>query len=113
LRWFANHSPNRSSGSGPTAVTTASSQAISKRPRATNGANVFAEEHKAKITEQMVEQKEKEGGTPKQVNLTRYRAIKRELYNQLSDEVRSAYEGKAAERNKAINVLPEKSKIFE
>lgn len=110
LRWFANHSPNRSSGSG---LTTASSKAISKHPRATNGASVFAEEHKAKITDKMAEQQDKEGGTPKQVNLTRYRAIKQELYDQLTDEVRSAYEAKAAERNKASNALPEKSKIFE
>ena len=112
LRWFANHSPNRSAGCGSTTFT-ASSKAISKRPRATNGANVFAEEHKDKITEKMAEQQDQEGGTPKQVNLTRYRAIKQELYNQLTGEVRSAYEAKAAEKNKASNTMPEKSKIFE
>lgn len=61
----------------------------------------------------MAEQQDREGGTPKQVNLTRYRAIKQELYNQLSDEERCAYEAKAAERNKAYNSLPEVSNIFE
>ena len=95
------------------ALTTASPTAMSKRPRATNGAGVFAKEHKTKITEQMAEQQYQDGGTPKQVNLTRYHTIKQELYNQLTDEERREYEAKAAETNEAYKALPETSRIFE
>jgi len=56
---------------------------------------------------------EPEGGTPKQVNLTRYHTIKQELYNQLTDEERREYEAKAAETNEAYKALPETSRIFE
>lgn len=92
---------------------TASPIAASKRPRATNGAEVFAKEHKEKITERMAEQKKQQGGTPQQVNLTRYRTIKKELYNRLTDEGRCTYEAKAAKTNEARKALPEKSEIFE
>ena len=78
-----------------------------------NGADVFSKDHKAEITERMAEQQDQEGGTPKQVNLTRYRTIKQELYNQLPDEDRRAYEAKAAKKNEERRELPEKSKIFE
>jgi len=73
---------------------------------------VFAEEQKRKITELMAEQQQQEGGVPKHVNLTRYRTIKQELYDQLTDEERHAYEAKAAEQNKATKALPERSENF-
>jgi hypothetical protein len=111
LRWFTNHSPLRSSGPGSAALTILTSSP--KRPRATNGANVFAEEHKAQITKKMEEHQDQEGGSPKQVNLTRYRTIKQELYNQLTDEERHIYEAKAVAKNEACKEAPEKSKIFE
>ena len=60
----------------------------------------------------MAEQQEQEGGVPKHVNLTRYRTIRQELYNQLTDEERLAYEAKAAEKNKARKTLPERSENF-
>ncbi len=61
----------------------------------------------------MAEEKEKEGGIPELANFTRYRNIKQELYDQLTDEERLAYEEKAAELNKAHKALPERSEIFE
>jgi hypothetical protein len=85
----------------------------SKRPRAVNGADVFAQDHKAKITERMAECQGQGGGTPKQINITRYRAAKQELYYQLPDEERCAYEAKAAKKNEECKSLPEASKIFE
>jgi hypothetical protein len=107
LRWFSNHSPHRSSGSK-----TLPAASPTKRPRATDGAGVFAKEHKAEIVERVVEQQDW-NGTPKQFNLPRYRTIKQELYNQLTYEQRCAYEAKAAEANEAYKALPEKSIIFE
>lgn len=61
----------------------------------------------------MAEQRAKEGGAVQQVNLPRYHAVKQELYQQLTDEERRAYEEKAAETNEASKVLPEMSRIFE
>lgn len=61
----------------------------------------------------MAEQQEQEGGIPRQVNLTRYRTIRQELYHRLSDEERCAYEAKAAEKNEEHTALPETFKIFE
>ena len=84
-----------------------------KRPRAVNGADVFSKDHKAKITERMAEQQVQEGGTPNQVNLTRCRSIKQELYNQLPDKERRVYEAKVVEKNEERKALPETSKIFE
>jgi len=112
LRWFTNHSPHRSVDSGSTPLTTVTSRATSKRPRATNGPGVFAEEQKRTITELMAEQQQQEGGVPKHVNLTRYRTIKQELYDQLTDKERRAYEAKAAEQNKAAKALPDRSENF-
>lgn len=63
--------------------------------------------------ERMAEKQDQEGGIPKQVNLTRYHSIKQELYTQLTEEDRRAYEAKAAEKNEACKVLPAASKIFE
>lgn len=61
----------------------------------------------------MAKQQEQEGGTPKQVNLTRYRTIRQELYHQLPGEERCTYEARAAEKNEEYRALPETSKIFE
>ena len=61
----------------------------------------------------MAEQQDKEGGAAQQVNLPRYHAVKQELYHQLTDEERGAYEEKAAETNGASKALPERSRIFE
>ena len=61
----------------------------------------------------MAEQQIQEGGISKQVNLKRYHAIKQELYDGLTDEERSAYEAKAAEKNKASKAPPETSEIFQ
>jgi len=61
----------------------------------------------------MAEQQDQDGDTLKQFNLLQYRTIRQELYNQLTDEQRSAYEVKAAETNEAYKALPEKSTIFE
>ncbi len=36
----------------------------------------------------MAELQDQEGGIPKQVNLTRYHTIKREIYDRLTDEER-------------------------
>jgi len=93
-------------------LTMDTSVATSKRPRATNGPRVFAEEYKTKIADLMAEEKEKEGGIPKLVNLTRYHKIKQQLYDQLTDEERRVYEAKAAELNEARKVLPERSENF-
>jgi hypothetical protein len=95
------------------ALTTATSTTSPQRPRATNGANIFAEEHKARIKERMAEQQMQEGGTPEKVNLARYQTIKQEFYNQLTEKERHGYEAKATEKNKAYKAIPEKSKIFE
>ena len=84
----------------------------SKRPRATNGANVFAKEHKVKITERMAEEQDQEGGISKEVNLRRYQTIKQELYDQLPDEERRGYEAKAAKKNEASKAQPETSEVF-
>lgn len=84
----------------------------SKRPRATNGADVFAEEQKGKITERMAEEQAQEGGIPKQVNLRRYQTIKQELYDQLPNEERRGYEAKAAKKNEASKAQPETSVVF-
>ena len=111
LRWFSNHSPLRNlrsdSTPGPLIPST-----TPKCPRATNGPRIFAEEHKRKIVDLMAEEKEKEGGIPELANLTRYHKIKQELYDQLTDEERLAYEEKAAELNKARRALPERSENF-
>ena len=111
VRWFSNRSPLRN-GSDSTPLTMDTPLAPSKRPRATNGPRVFAEEHKRKITELMAEEKEKEGGDPKLVNLSRYHKIKQQLYDQLTDEERRAYEAKAVEVNEARKALPERSENF-
>lgn len=103
VRWFTNQKGS------PTATSTSSP----KRPRATNGASVFAEEHKARITGRMAEQQSQEGGSPEKVNLARYHAVKQEFYNQLTEEERSGYDAKAAERNNARKAMPEPSQIFE
>jgi hypothetical protein len=60
----------------------------------------------------MAEQQEHEGGIPKHVNLIRYRTIKQDLFDQLTDEERHVYEAKATEQNKACKTLPERSEIF-
>lgn len=78
----------------------------SKRPRATNGANFFSEEHKANIAERMEEEQEQEGGISKQVNLRRYYTIKQELYDQLPDEERRGYEAKGAKKNETSKEHP-------
>jgi hypothetical protein len=70
---------------------------------------VFAEEHKEKIKGLMAEQRQQEGGVLNHVNLTQYRTIKQELYDQLSEEEQRAYDEKAAHRNKACKALPERS----
>ena len=108
LRWFMNCSP----GSGSKVSTTTTSRATPKCPRATNGVSVFAEEHKAKITERMAEQQEQEGGNPKWVNLTHYHSIRQTLYDQLTEEEQREYEGKAAKKNEASKTQPETSEIF-
>jgi|SRR6267154_4889507 len=114
VRWFANHSPHRSFGLGSTALTTSTTDTTTpQRPRATNGANIFAEEYKARIKERMAEQQIQEGGTPEKVNLARYHAIKQEFYKQLTEGERHGYETKATEKNKALKAIPETSKIFE
>ena len=84
-----------------------------KRPRATNGAGVFAKEHRAEIMERMAEQQDQDSDTPKQFNLSQYRMVKQELFNQLTDEQRCAYEVKASETNEEYKALPEQSRIFE
>lgn len=112
LRWFSNRSPLRSQRGDSTPLTTDTSLATSKRPRATTGPRVFAEDHKKKITDLMAEEKEKEGGIPTLVNLRRYHRIKQELYDQLTVEEQCAYEAKAAEINEARKALPEKSENF-
>lgn len=115
IRWFTNHSQGRKPSSGSKVLPTATPKrprATPKRPRATNGPNIFAEGHKAKIAEEMAEQQRREGGDTKQVNLIRYRKIKHKLYDKLTDEEQLAYEGKAAEQNAARKALPEKSEIF-
>jgi hypothetical protein len=60
----------------------------------------------------MAQQQSQEGGIPKEVNLRRYHEIKQELYLQLADEDRRAYETKAAEKNEASKLSPETSEIF-
>jgi hypothetical protein len=91
----------------------ATPKAASKRPRAINGAAVFAEEQKMVITERMAEPQDQDAsGIPKKANLARYHTIKRELYNQLTDEERLAYETRATAKNEACK-MPEKSKIYE
>jgi ribosomal protein RSM22 (predicted rRNA methylase) len=105
-----NRSPQRNPGSG--SKTTTSSRAISKRPRAINSVDLFAKEHKTNITERMAEQQDKEGGIPKQVNLTRYHKIKHELYDQLTEEEQRAYEAKAAKTNEGCKAQPDASEIF-
>jgi hypothetical protein len=60
----------------------------------------------------MMEQQEQEGGIPKHVNLSRYHAIKQELFDRLTDEERRAYETKATEQNKAHKTLPERSENY-
>jgi hypothetical protein len=100
---------------GSTALTATSP---SKRPRATNGAEVFAKEHKVRITERMAEKQDQEGGTlidekTGAVNLMRYRTAKQELYDQLTDKERHAYEAKASETNEVLKALPETSETFE
>src|SRR6266508_240211 len=110
LRWFSNHSPLRNLRSDSAPLTPFTTP---KCPRATNGPRIFAEEHKREIVNLMAEEKEKEGGIPELANLTRYRNIKQELYDQLTDEEWLAYEEKAAELNQARKALPERSEIFE
>jgi hypothetical protein len=61
----------------------------------------------------MAAQQDQEGGVPTQVNLRRYRAIKQELYHQLTEEEQRAYEAKAAKKNEARKAAPEASEIFE
>lgn len=60
----------------------------------------------------MAEQQQLEGGVPKHVNLTRYHTIRQELYGQLTEEDRRAYDAKAAEKNKARKTLPDTSENF-
>ena len=60
----------------------------------------------------MAEEQGQEGGIPKQVNLRRYQAIKKELYDQLPDEERREYEAKAVKKNEASKAQPEISEIF-
>jgi len=61
----------------------------------------------------MAEQQAKEGGAAQQVNLQKYHAAKQELYHQLTNEERRAFEEKADETNEASKALPETSRIFE
>jgi hypothetical protein len=61
----------------------------------------------------MAEQQFQEGGIPQQVNLRRYHTIKQELYDQLTDGERHAYETKAAKKNETGKSPPETSEIFE
>lgn len=60
----------------------------------------------------MAELRAQEGGDPKLVNLKRFHTIKRELYHQLTDDERRAYETKAAKKNEARKAPPKTSEIF-
>ena len=84
----------------------------SKCPRTTNGANVFAKEHKVKIAKRMAEEQDQEGGISKQINLRRYKMIKQELYKELPDKEQGEYEAKAAKKNEASQAQPETSEVF-
>jgi hypothetical protein len=61
----------------------------------------------------MAQQQDQEGGVPKEVNLRRYHTIKQELYDQLTDEERRAYEAIATKKNEVCKAPPETSEIFE
>ena len=53
-----------------------------------------------------------QGSVPNGANLTRYHTIKHELFDQLTDQERRAYETKAAERNEAYKTRPDALEIF-
>jgi len=109
-RWFTNRTPHHKSSAAP--VTATATPTTPKRPRATNGANIFAAEQKAKITGCMAQLRGLEGADPKHVNLSQYQLIKKELYKQLSDDERQEYEVKAAEKNQMHKALPNTTEIF-
>lgn len=86
--------------------TTASKVAIvAKKPRATNGLEVFAKEKKAEIQERMAE-KQNEGSVPPN-NITLYK----EAWTGLKPEDQTDFEARALEQNNEVGKGPTKEDI--
>jgi hypothetical protein len=90
--------------------TTASKIAIvAKKPRATNGLEVFAKEKKAEIQEKMAE-KRNEGSAPPD-NITLYKQARDEMWTGLKPEGQVEFEARALEQNNEIGKGPTEEDI--
>ena len=96
VRYFANRRPANNTSK-------ALSTSPIKKPRATNGLEVFAKEKKEKITEKMAE-KRQEGTAPH--NITLYKQVRDELWEDLDSDGQAGFEEKALSHNEGIRKRP-------
>jgi hypothetical protein len=103
-RWYTNH---RSKSSA------ASLTFSPKRPRATNAELVFGEDQKVAISQEVLNRSGQTGERDKpEFKLSEYNSVRKQLFNNLDEDQKSAYKEKAATRNEELRGEPEKSLIF-
>ena len=102
VRYFANRRPANATSKAP-------STSLIKKPRATNGLEVFAKEKKEIITEKMAE-KRQEGTAPRD-NITLYKQVHDELWEELDSHGQAGFEEKALSHNEGIHKGPTDEEI--
>ena len=98
VRYFANRHPANSVT--PKALSTN----LVKKPRATNGLEVFAKENKEEIMEKMAEKRQE--GTAPHDNITLYKQVRDELWEDLDSHGQAEFEEKALGHNEGIRKGP-------
>ena len=97
VRYFANRRPANNASK-------ALSTSLIKKPRATNGLEVFAKEKKENITKKMAEKRQE--GTAPHDNITLYKQVRDELWKDLDSHGQAGFEEKALSHNEGIRKGP-------
>jgi hypothetical protein len=97
VRYFANRRPTNNTSK-------ALSTSLVKKPRATNALEVFAKEEKEKITKKMAEKRQE--GTVPHDNITLYKQVRDELWEDLDSHGQAGFEEKALCHNEGIHKGP-------
>lgn len=97
VRYFANRRPTNNTLKAP-------STSLVKKPRATNGLEVFAKEKKEKITKKMAEKRQE--STAPHDNITLYKQVRDELWENLDSDDQAGFEEKALSYNEGIRKGP-------
>jgi hypothetical protein len=87
--------------------------ALSKKPRATNALEVFANARKEEVRAELKARLTSEGIGPQEGNLKHHRIVKNELFSRLPSVERESFEHLATEYNKKIKGPPPVEHIYE